>query len=594
MSIIPAAKRLVLWLLILAVVLVVYWPVRHAGFVWDDTILFHDSAAMRHGDSWLKFLLGALTGYVNYFRPVVAAFFVLQLDLFDVEPGPMHLVSLALHLCNTMLVGLFVARLGATRAKSLLPVAAGMLFYGLHPALVESVVWIECQNELAVTFFALITLLANAAIVPNGWRAVAVGIFFFLAACAKESAIAVPLLIVLFDTFGRVWKLGMSWREALRDVLRSQVGVYGAVLAAGIVYVVLRTHALGFSVAYNAAQPFFSILHFQKICFTLFSYARLAVWPMTGLSPLHVVDNAYFATFSWELMADDVAVVVVMVIGAAMFARGRPLGALILSFAAGLLAVSNVIPVPFVESVYHERYLTLPLAVGTAWCSVVLVGCSQRWRLSRVVCCLALSFWLVMAAVNVRATTPLWSDEYSLWTWAAKTSPQSLIVRDHLLSTYLSREDYAHARSLARQLVDEPTFCPTCMVNTAFLALHDGDEELAEKAMQRLERENRFLGRDPVLLHDYILVTGELRELKKNYTGAEEAYRDAMATDPEDPDAPMQLAALLIHQGRFDEGEKIGQLALQLYAPDERPRRQQVLDRILIDAKRSAPWQPAP
>ncbi len=132
------------------------------------------------------------------------------------------------------------------------------------------------------------------------------------------------------------------------------------------------------------------------------------------------------------------------------------------------------------------------------------------------------------------------------------------------------------------------------MVNTAFLALHDGDEELAEKAMQRLERENRFLGRDPVLLHDYILVTGELRELKKNYTGAEEAYRDAMATDPEDPDAPMQLAALLIHQGRFDEGEKIGQLALQLYAPDERPRRQQVLDRILIDAKRSAPWQPAP
>ncbi len=188
----------------------------------------------------------------------------------------------------------------------------------------------------------------------------------------------------------------MSWREALRDVLRSQVGVYGAVLAAGIVYVVLRTHALGFSVAYNAAQPFFSILHFQKICFTLFSYARLAVWPMTGLSPLHVVDNAYFATFSWELMADDVAVVVVMVIGAAMFARGRPLGALILSFAAGLLAVSNVIPVPFVESVYHERYLTLPLAVGTAWCSVVLVGCSQRWRLSRVVCCLALSFWLVI------------------------------------------------------------------------------------------------------------------------------------------------------------------------------------------------------
>ena len=61
-----------------------------------------------------------------------------------------------------------------------------------------------------------------------------------------------------------------------------------------------------------------------------------------------------------------------MITGGILFSRRRPLGALMLSFVVALIAVLNIIPIPFVESVYHERYLTMPLAICAAWLAPTL------------------------------------------------------------------------------------------------------------------------------------------------------------------------------------------------------------------------------
>ena len=566
----------------------IYWPVRQAEFIWDDTTAFHNAAWLRHGDAWLKFLLTGMSGWINYFRPLVVALFTLQLRLFDAQPGPMHLVSLGIHLCNTILVGLLASRFCMSRNPSPLVIAGCMLFYGIHPALVEPVVWISCQYELAVSFFILLALLANVSIVSNHKRALAIGLCFFLGACAKESAIALPLLIVLFDLFRRGWIDRMSWPEAARTVLRDQRSVYVGMLAAGIAYVVFRAWALGFVVVPSGSLGLFTVARWQKVCFTFVNYIRLAVWPMDGLGPLHEVSDNYFAAFSWRLLMQDIAAIAVLLVGAMLFLRRRPLGVLIVSFAAALFAVLNIIPVQFAESVYHERYLMVALAVGAAWAAPVfaeVVALPYRWMAG-----LLAVAWLGCAVANVRVTIPLWSDENSLWQWAARLNPDSLIVRDHLLSVYVSRDDYARARSLAQEMIDQQVDCPNCMINAAFLALNQGDETMAAAALDRLGN-NRVLAYDHALLHHFILASGELLELRKDLKGAEDAYRDAIATDPYDPTAAMQLAALLLFEGRFDEGEKIGRLAIELSAPDERERRQAVLDAV-TKAGKSSPLPP--
>jgi tetratricopeptide (TPR) repeat protein len=576
--------RIAVYLLPLLVVFAIYWPVRHAQFVWDDLIIFHDAAWLRHGDSWLKFLKNGLSGYINYFRPLIVALDALQLRLFQTQPGPMHLVSLALHLCNVALVGVFAQRLCAPERPSPLIVALCMLIYGMHPALVESVVWIECQNELVVTLFILLALIANSTIVGNGRRAFTVGICFFVAACAKESAAVLPLLIVICDLSRRVRTNRLSLSAAMRNALREQRSVYLGLLIAGTAYLAFRAWGLGFVIAPSGSMGLFAAARWQKVCFTLLNYVRIAVWPMAESAPLHEVDENLFAGFSLPMLTEDLAAVALMVAGIALFFRRRTLGALIVSFTVALIAVLNIIPVRFVESVYHERYLTLALAVSCAWLAVVLTDSPIRRTAYRYATALVAVAWIAAATTNVRATIPLWADESSLWHWAARGNPESLVVRDHLLSLYVSDEDYPRAYELAQQLVAENVPCPSCNLNAAFLALQLGDEKLAATALGHLEKDPALAYSAP-LLHQYILATGELREVRKDLAGAEDAYRDAMSTDPDDPAPPMQLAALLISQGRSTEGRKLGQLAIELYAPDERQRRQAVLDAIANAAK---------
>jgi len=136
---------------ILVAVAWVYFPIVHAGFVWDDWPSFRDL----QGDRWSHYVFRDFNQWTIYFRPLVVAFLALQVKLFHGAPGPMHAVSLALHLVNIALVGALAHRVGAlagtTKVRQALATLAAMLIYGLHPALIETVSWIGCQFDLITT-----------------------------------------------------------------------------------------------------------------------------------------------------------------------------------------------------------------------------------------------------------------------------------------------------------------------------------------------------------------------------------------------------------------------------------------------------------
>src|ERR1700754_473078 len=106
-------SRGIITLAVLAVIALLYSPVRHAGFVWDDLLDFQQMPWLRTGDQWKQIIFRGFNDWAYYFRPLIVAFFTLQIRLFDVAPGPMHLVSLAMHLLNTFIVGLLALRLRA-------------------------------------------------------------------------------------------------------------------------------------------------------------------------------------------------------------------------------------------------------------------------------------------------------------------------------------------------------------------------------------------------------------------------------------------------------------------------------------------------
>ncbi|MDZ4717983.1 MAG: hypothetical protein SH847_05890 [Roseiflexaceae bacterium] len=115
----------------------------------------------------------------HFYRPLIWVIFWVQVQLFGLNPYGLHLVSLALHLLNALLIGLLALRLignqhisdqGNLRsgfvARSTACVFASA-FVALHPAPFEAVVWISAQSELVGTALILLAIHVWIAPLPN-------------------------------------------------------------------------------------------------------------------------------------------------------------------------------------------------------------------------------------------------------------------------------------------------------------------------------------------------------------------------------------------------------------------------------------------
>jgi len=570
-------------LAVMALIALVYWPVHGGGFVWDDMLCFHDAAWLRHGDDWKHYIFRDFCDWTSYFRPLAVAVLTLQVRAFDSVPGPMHLVSLSMHLANTLLIGMLARRLSPAgeRNRQWLCAALAALIYGLHPALVEPVFWVGCQYEMLLVFFTLLGLLLNQAVQSTPIRAVFVSLCFFLAACAKESAVAFPLFLPLLDLASAGTE--GEWAKQFRLVGRRQWPVYLCVLVAGLAYLALRHWAIGSVAAPLAGDGLTWLARFQKAALAYVEYWKLLIWPMAGLSPIHPIDEALFFRVSIGTLAVDATAAAIAFGGCYAFFRRWPVGLFILAVSAALLPVLHIIPIGFNESLYHERYAMTAIAVGCSLLPATLVPAISAHPRGLLIASAACALWLILAIANIRITLPLWSDELLLWQWAVRDYPDSLVAQQHLLAKYVERHDREHASALADKLIATDKPCPVCMLEIAYFSLGEGDVTRASIAIERIKNATA-LPNDPLFLQEYITANGELLELQHDPQSAEEAYRDAIKLDGLDPRPRMNLAFLQLRRGDVTQARKTADGALPLYASDERARRSKAFDDALSAA----------
>jgi hypothetical protein len=564
-------------IVVLALVALIYWPVHQAWFVWDDKIFLRDNAWLWAGNDWRTVVLHGLPDWHNYFRPLGMALWVLEVRGFGVVPGPMHVLSLLLHLTNTLLVGLIALRFcrldGPGRPSNRLACVA-MLIYGLHPALIEPVSWIASQCDLLVTLFMLLGLLLNLTVRRTAMRAVLVATSFFVATSAKESAIAFPVLLFLFD-----WAQSDGGPQALGNrhhflaIIRRQGPIYSAVLIAGIGYLIFRDWALVHFLQPIINIPFLSWQRFQIVCFTYLVYWRMIIWPFVGLSPIHIVPTARFAIATPVSLGLDMAAVAVGLTGLWLAWRRQRLGIIIVAVTAALFSALHVIPIEFDESLFHERYTMPAIAVVC----VLLPGMfavgdisvtANRPRLMFPGLIGLITLWLLLATLNIRITLPLWFNDMSMWQWAARENPDTVFVQDHVLEQYIDTNDLVHATSVANFLMSKGQSCPSCMLDVASLAIVENNVALGAEAMKKADAAMAGTIPGPTLVVEYVLENGALHQIEHDDDGAEAAYRDAISMDSKRPAGYMALAILLARHGKSQEANSMLNKALALYPPD--------------------------
>ena len=192
-------------LLVLAVVLV-YLPVRTAGYVWDDDIYITANRAII-GPQGLKEIW--TTGAADI-SPLATTTFWLEHALWGVAPGPFHLVNVFVH------ASCAVALWRVLRILDVPGAWMGAALWALHPIAVESVAWVsELKNPESGLFFLLSIFFFVRWLQPVDskdrstprWAYGLAILFAVLAMAAKSSTVILPAVLCLC-----AWWLERRWR----------------------------------------------------------------------------------------------------------------------------------------------------------------------------------------------------------------------------------------------------------------------------------------------------------------------------------------------------------------------------------------------
>lgn len=125
---------------------------------YDDPDYVSANPHVQTGLRWDNVVWALTSGHASNWHPLTWLSHMLDWQFFGNNPGPQHLVSLAFHALNTLLLFLVLRRMTGAHWRSALVAA----FFGLHPLRVESVAWISERKDVLSAFFLLLTMGAYA------------------------------------------------------------------------------------------------------------------------------------------------------------------------------------------------------------------------------------------------------------------------------------------------------------------------------------------------------------------------------------------------------------------------------------------------
>jgi len=151
------ARQYAVGIILFLVTMGVFHQVENHQFVnYDDPAYITDNAHVQAGLSW-EGVRWAFTAEddANWF-PLTWLSHMLDVELFGLNAGHHHLVSLLLHGVNALLLLSLLTRM----TGRVWPSAFVAALFALHPLHVESVVWAAERKDVLSTLFWMLTMLA--------------------------------------------------------------------------------------------------------------------------------------------------------------------------------------------------------------------------------------------------------------------------------------------------------------------------------------------------------------------------------------------------------------------------------------------------
>jgi len=394
-------------LVALVVIVFVFAPVRHHGFVaYDDLDFLVNDPHVSGGvtAAGLQWAFAPSTAYAFTGGPLTWLSHMVDFQFFGAAPGPHHIVNVVLHALNTVLLFLLLWRMTGGVGKSAVVAA----LFAAHPLHVESVAWISERKDVLSTTFWLLTTIAYVGYTRRVglMRYALVFVLLTLGLMAKPVLATLPFTLLLLDA----WPLARAplvWADRRRWIPLVLEKLPLLVPAAGAMWLTVAAQQQLGAVSSAIALPW--SLRLENAVVSYATYLWKMLWP---------VDLAVFYPYPPDRPVwtggVSVAVLVALSIVAWRAARTRPYITV-----GWLWYVATLIPmIGLVQVGSHamaDRYTYVPLIglfIAVVW-GVAEIAASGRLarRLATGLACAA----IVASAVTARAQVHTWRDSEALW-----------------------------------------------------------------------------------------------------------------------------------------------------------------------------------
>lgn len=517
------------------------------GFLFDDHFQIEHNSYLRDFRSIPRILtttgwsFQGSEGDSNVYRPALAIGFLFCYKAFGTSPFGYHLVSVLLHVAVVWLVFAVAMELFADFSIGL----GASLLFALHPIHTESVAWISGVNDVEMAFFFLLAFLCFLRLhEAGGMRSIALraGMLasFAFALLAKEAAITLPLLAILYEHLYRTGRSNTSWKI--------KFGRYGGLWIVAGVYLLLRIFALGGIAPTQLHQD----VTWPQVFLTGFSlasqYLAKFFWPhpLSYYYPFH----KSVTLAGPHVLAGLLACLLAATLFVFLWKRARPYSFALIWIFLTLGPALNARWMPGV--VFAERYWYLP-SVAFAWlvaglfCWLWQLPSSLHWLRRSTLASVAVIL-MSLAGRETFSRNKDWKDDRTLVLRTLEVQPHSSYFLMNMGAIRWADGDTAEAERLWRQALAEDPRNPVALWDLGLAML---EQQRYQEALSYLDRAIT-VGPRYALPHAY---RGRVYATLGRNAEAEAELRRAVEIDPQQLIARNALGKFYLATGRVAEAE---------------------------------------
>ena len=548
----------------------VYAQVRTHSFVnYDDPRYVAENSHVRDGLTWDGVVWAFTSADDANWIPLTRISHMVDCQLFGLESGMHHLVSVALHGLSAVFLFLLLVRMTGALWRSAF---VGAVF-ALHPLHVESVAWIAERKDVLCGLFWILAIWAYVRYVerPAAGRYALVIFLFCCGLLSKPMIVTLPVMLLLLD----FWPLKRMNRSAILE----KIPLF-ALSAAVSAITYMAQHRGGALIAIDQAPVALRIenalVQYWVYIFQFFWPAKLAVF------------YPYPASFpSWEVAIAGLGLAAATALALVEFSRRPYLTVGWLWYIITLLPVIGLVQVGL--QARADRYTYIPIigiSIMLAWGITGVAESLLRFDRSRdqrerslpgtIACMLALAAWSAVTWLQIG----YWRDSISLFQHAIAVTDRNYVAYNNLGAAQWDDGRSADAiPNFQAALQIKPRY-PDALSNLGQALLNQGHalealpylSEAVQLEPRRMDahfnlgRVYGMLGRTGDAIAQFTEVIREKPDdaeahfnlgtafaSRQSWNEAIDQFRAAVRVQPDYVDAHFNLGAALASTGKFDE-----------------------------------------